>query len=86
MFSLFWVFWGVSGLCRGPGDCNLRVFSLHASDTKLLLTKNGSEVIIFGKLTNLTRNSLEMSFFPRHFERTKSLKNYETIILKEFFS
>ena len=47
------------------------------SDTKLLLTKNYSEIIIFGKITNLTRNSLKMSFFPGHFESTKSLKNYE---------
>ena len=47
------------------------------SDTKLLLTKNYSEIINFGKITNLTRNSLKMSFFPGHFESTKSLKNYE---------
>ena len=46
-------------------------------DTKLLLTKNYSEIIIFGKITNLTRNSLKMSFFPGHFERTKFLKNSE---------
>ena len=47
------------------------------SDTKLLLTKNYSKIIIFRKITNLTRNSLKMSFFPGHFERTKCLKNYE---------
>ena len=47
------------------------------SDTKLLLTKDYSEIIIFGKITNLTRNSLKMSFFPGHFESTKSLKNDE---------
>ena len=47
------------------------------SDTKLLLTKNYSEIIIFGKITNLTRNSLKMSFFPGHLESTQSLKNYE---------
>ena len=44
------------------------------SDTELLLTKNYSEVIIFGKITNLTRNSLKMSLFPGHFESTKSLE------------
>ena len=32
------------------------------SDTKLSLTKIYSEIIIFGKITNLTRNSLRMSF------------------------
>ena len=47
------------------------------SDTKLLLTKNYSEIIIFGKITNLTRNSLKMSFFPGHFESSKPLTNYE---------
>ena len=47
------------------------------SDTNLLLTKNYFEIIIFGKITNLARNSLKMSFFPGHFERTKCLKNYE---------
>ena len=31
----------------------------------------------FRKITNLARNSLKMSFFPGHFERTKCLKNYE---------
>ena len=39
----------------------------------------------FGKITHLTRNSLKMSFFPGHFERTKFLKNYEKIILRELF-
>ena len=47
------------------------------SDTKLLLTKNYSEIIIFGKITNLARNFLKMSLFSGHFESTKSLKNYE---------
>ena len=46
-------------------------------DTKLLLTKNYSQIIIFGKITNLTRNSLKMFLFPGNFESTKSLKNYE---------
>ena len=40
------------------------------SDTKLLLTKNYSERIILRKITNLTRNSLKMSFFPGHSEST----------------
>ena len=44
---------------------------------KVLLTKNYSEIISFGKITNLTRNSLKMSLFPGHFESIKSLKNYE---------
>ena len=47
------------------------------SDTKLLLTKNHSEINIFWKITNLMRNSLKMSVFPGHFERTKCLKIYE---------
>ena len=47
------------------------------SDTKLLLTKNYFEIIIFGKITNLTRNSSKMSFFPGHFESSKALKNYK---------
>ena len=46
-------------------------------DTKLLLTKNYSEIIIFGKITNLTRNSLKKSLFPGDFENKKSLTNYE---------
>ena len=45
------------------------------SDTKLLHTKIYSEIIIFRKITNLTRNPLKMSFFPGDFERTKCLKN-----------
>ena len=36
---------------------------LVLSDTKLLLTKNYSEITIFRKITNLTRNSLKMSLF-----------------------
>ena len=47
------------------------------SDTKLLLTKNYSEIFIFGKITNLTRNSSKMSFFPGDIESAKSIKNYE---------
>ena len=47
------------------------------SDTKLILTKHFSETIIFGKITNLVRNSLKMFFFPGHFESTECLKNYE---------
>ena len=33
------------------------------SDTKLLLTKNYSEIIIFVKITNFTRNFLKESLF-----------------------
>ena len=55
------------------------------SDTKLLLTKNDSEINIFGKITNLTRNSLKMSFFPGHFETTKFLKNYEKQFSGSYF-
>ena len=40
----------------------------------------------FGKITNLTRNSMKMSFISGHFESTKSLKNYEKYILREIFS
>ena len=58
---------------------------LITSDTKLLLTKNYFEIIIFGKLTNLTRNSLKMSFFPGHFESSKSLKNYENQFSGNYF-
>ena len=47
------------------------------SDTKLLLTKNDSEIIKFWKIANLTRNFLKMPAFPGHFESTKWLKNYE---------
>ena len=43
---------------------------LTMKDAKLLLTKNYSEIIIFGKITILTRNSLNISFFPGHFEST----------------
>ena len=44
------------------------------SDTKLLLTKNYSKIIIFTKITNFTRNSLKMSFFPGNLKSSKSLK------------
>ena len=50
---------------------------LLPSDTKLLLTMNYSEIISFDDITNLTCNSLKVSFFPRYFETTKFLKNYE---------
>ena len=55
---------------------------LPPSDTKLLLANNYSKIIIFGKIMNLKRNSLKMSFFPGHFESTKYLK----IITKKYFS
>ena len=47
------------------------------SDTKLFLTKNYSEIIIFAKITNFKRNSLKKSFFPGNLESAKSLENYE---------
>ena len=46
------------------------------SDTKLLLTKNYFEIVIF-KITNFTRNSTEKSFFPGDFKAADSLENYE---------
>ena len=52
-------------------------FSNLPSDTKLLLTKNYSEIIIFVKITNFIRNSSKKSFFPGDFESAKGLKNYE---------
>ena len=58
-------------------DFGLKRIDSVPSDTKLLLTKNYSEIIIFGKITNLTRNSLKKSFFPGDFKTTKCLKNYE---------
>ena len=50
---------------------------LLPSDTKVLLTKNYSKIIISRNLTNLTRNSLKMPFFPGHFESPNCLRNYE---------
>ena len=47
------------------------------SDTKLLLTKNYSKIIIFEKPTNLIRNSLKKSLFPGDFEGTRLPQNYE---------
>ena len=44
-------------------------------DTKLLLTKNYSEIIIFEKITNFIRNSSKMPSFPGDFEGAKPLKN-----------
>ena len=57
--------------------CKTQIITKIPSDTKLLLTKTYYEKNIFGKITNLTRNSLELSFFPGHFESAKWLKNYE---------
>ena len=55
------------------------------TDTKLLLTKKYSEKTIVGKITNLTRNSLKMSFFPGHSESINTSKittnNSQGIIL-----
>ena len=63
---------------KQPGLKQQQAWELRVpSDTKLLLTKNYSEIIIFGKITNLTRNSLKMSFFPGDFESTECLKTYE---------
>ena len=47
------------------------------SDTKLLLTKNYSEIFDFEKITNFIRNSLKKSFFPADIEQAKPLENYE---------
>ena len=91
----FWVFWDFFdtflALRLGrPGKTFLRLFgdfgaqgcgdSCIPSDTKLLLTKNDSEIYIyiyFRIITNLTRNSLKMSFFRGHFESTNGPQNYE---------
>ena len=50
------------------------------SDTKLLLTKNYSEIVIFKKITNFMRNFWKKSFFPGDFKRAISLKNYEKFV------
>ena len=55
------------------------------SNTKLLLTKNDFEITIFGKITNLARNSLKMSFFPGHFGSSKSLNNSENYFSGNYF-
>ena len=52
--------------------------------TKLLLTKNYSETIVF--LTNFARNFQKLSFFPGDFESANSLKIFKEllkIILRE---
>ena len=54
-----------------------RINNVSFSSTKLLLTKNYSEKIIFVKITNFTRNSLKESLFPGDFESAKCLKNYD---------
>ena len=69
-------FWRLLITCGIAIDTEIKakrnnIISELPSDTKLLLTKNYSEVIIFGKITNLMRNSLKMSFFPGHSESTK---------------
>ena len=55
------------------------------SDTKLLLTKNYSEIIIFERITNLTHNCLKISFFPGHFESANYVKNYEKLFSGNYF-
>ena len=47
------------------------------SDTKVVLTKNYSEIIIFKKITIFIHNSSKKSFFPGGFERVNPLKKYE---------
>ena len=61
-------------------------FKSIPSDTKLLLTKNYSEIVIFGKIANLTRNSLKLSFLPGHFQSTQIPQKLRKIILRELFS
>ena len=63
----------------------VRIFRSLPSDTKLLLTKNYSEIIIFGKITNLTRNFSKISFIPGDFESSKPLKNYEKSFSGNYF-
>ena len=59
----------------GPsGSC---LFLELPSGTKVLLTKNYSEILIFAKNMNFTRNSLKKSVFPGNLASTKSLENYE---------
>ena len=51
------------------------------SDTKLLLTKNYSKIIIFEKL----RNCLKKSFFPEDVEVSKLPQNYEKLFSGNYF-
>ena len=44
---------------------------------QIITYKNKSEIMTFGRITNLTRNSLKMSVFPGHVESTRYLNNYE---------
>ena len=48
-----------------------KIRTLLPSDTKILLTKNYSKISIFGKITNLTRNSLGNVFLPWTFREDK---------------
>ena len=52
---------------------NINVFSMIPSGTKLLLTKNYSDIIIYVKITNFTRSSLKKPLFPGDFESGKML-------------
>ena len=61
---------------RAPNMCLVEVYS----DTKLLLTKNYSEIIVSQIIMNFIRNSLKKSSFPGDFEGAKTLKDHE----KEF--
>ena len=45
------------------------------SDTKVLLTKNDSKLIIFQKITNFKRNSSKKPVFAQDFEGSKYIKN-----------
>ena len=60
-----------------PRNSDLFSFLFLPSGTNLLLTKNFSEIILFVKITNFTRNSLKKSFFPGNLESATSLKNYK---------
>ena len=57
--------------------CDNKFFAILPSDTKSLLMKNHSEIIIFVKITKFTRNSLKKSLFPGNCESVKGLKNYK---------
>ena len=64
-----------------------RVFPFYTVARKLLLTKNYFEIIIFGKITNLTRNSLKMYVFLSWTSRElKSPQKLRKIIFRELFS
>ena len=56
------------------------------SDTKLLLTKDYSEIFIFEKLRISRVISGKKSFFPGDFEGANSLQELRKIILGELFS